>query len=422
MLLFFSLVFFISKALGAASSNVNVLPFFRSPQSSIPSGYTTYENLKKNYIKSIEVQTITAEKDDNYFQLNKNQFIDEMDLSQKAIDLSSSRLVTILKCSNTYCTILDQINLVNRPRQQLIPWFLDKGRIVMWRNSHFIEEKSKLSHIAERGTFYNVIHFLQQYAYVIESQPPYRVGYVPIVDGISKLDLAQYVLCGNNWLPVQYHNKDGLKIAKSNLVLKPHEVEAFLTYSDKGILTEAIDSHRVLPRSHLKVLHNQSSSWKISFLEQHGEVYWQENAKPTNIVLAQDLLKNPIYSYALAPTPRQLPILVSSNGIYLSHDGLSFSFLEQFHYQNLPVAIDQDLNLYVGNYRAKYSHNPKFEPFFHISHLKHILGNRDILSLQIKNILITEKLIKLDLLIDHHHQLRVQGSRKAPLWSPWFMF
>lgn len=110
--------------------------------------------------------------------------------------------------------------------------------------------------------------------------------------------------------------------------------------------------NHLIPYLKIVIKEKEMRKWHQSFLEKHGEVWWQEpNAKKKSdnpILLTTEELESRNV-FAKATTHLKNLTLASANGIFISKDNSTWKYLSQFGEDNYPVAIGPRNTLIVGD-------------------------------------------------------------------------
>ncbi|MGZ3772171.1 MAG: SH3 domain-containing protein [Pseudobdellovibrionaceae bacterium] len=203
-----------------------------------------------------------------------------------------------------------------------------------------------------------------------------QVGYVDITDFASHADFANLAYHPQkNWLRVLYRNNDTL-ITKEGIAVPLNEILGYAANSHRGIVVRADSSYGPPLRSRVEIVHPEANIWGISFLEGHGEVWWKkknllfestENIKSQNALQTDELIKREIYSIAFENN-YSIRGIVSSDGVYRTDDGLTWTLLPQFGKKNYPVSIHPNGTWFIGSYKS-INQGKTFEPFIRWDHI-----------------------------------------------------
>lgn len=186
-----------------------------------------------------------------------------------------------------------------------------------------------------------------------------HIGFVDITHFISRADFANLAYHPQkNWVRVLYRNNDRLITSQAQAIpLK--EVLGYVADGHRGIVKNSSGAYSPPLRARVEILKPEAHVWGISQLEGHGEVWWKrknllvEESKPvtSNQILTDTLMKREIYSIAFE-SKNSLRGLVSSNGIYRTEDGITWTQIPQFGKSNYPVSIHPNGTWFVGPYKS----------------------------------------------------------------------
>lgn len=194
------------------------------------------------------------------------------------------------------------------------------------------------------------------------------IGYADITHFVSRADFATLAYHPKkNWMTVLYRNNDTL-ISQKGQTAPLSEVLGYVTSPQRGIIVRAEDSYGPPLRARVEIIKPEANIWGISQLEDHGQVWWKkknlllsETSFSTSTVSTDSLLKRDVYAIAFEGK-NSVRGLVSSEGIYRTEDGLTWTLIPQFGKQNYPVSIHPNGTWFVGPYKSM-NKGKSFEPF-----------------------------------------------------------
>lgn len=196
-----------------------------------------------------------------------------------------------------------------------------------------------------------------------------QIGYVDITHFVSRADFASLAYHPRkNWLTVRYRNNDSI-VTKDGETIPLKEILGYITSNRRGIIKKADTSYGPPLRARVEILKQEAHIWGVSQLSGHGEVWWKrknlliEEVKPlsASTMSAEELMKREIYSIAFE-NKNSVRGLVSSQGIYRTEDGLTWTLMPQFGKNNYPVSIHPNGTWFVGSFKSK-NKGRSFEPF-----------------------------------------------------------
>lgn len=421
-----SLILVFGFSITGEAASPRIAPFYRAPNSSFVSGHSPMSLLFSNLKGQKTRSQAHVSKDGQQFLLERSDLLNDLDLSEKLIDLKTGASLPVsIKDDNTYWLLAPDGKRLKRTPDQLTPDPKDLGRLVTWKTSTLILEKEKTPTPIEKGTDFYIVRFQHEYALVQSVQNPAIRGYLSLADTHSKLDLAKFVWVRGQWLPVKYRTRDGLRVQRASgreEWLSPMRVEGVLTKPLVGILKSALPSKNLVVRSQVEILSLRSDTWYQSWLQDHGLVWWKPLASKAKTTLSLEtiLKEKTIFSVATPPN-KPLPILVSAEGVYFSANGLDFVEIEQFRGQNWPVTIDDHGHLFVGYFKASDHSKLYFEPFLKPHELAGFFNSKNPKVLKISELYADANKLRLAL-SDGTRQLQIKAPNvgsKITEWKIW---
>lgn len=315
------------------------VPFFRSPLSAFPSGETSLKNLENSFVHDDKQASFLVDKDNRVFWLDSDKLLKDTDFSNDNM----------------------AYNIISTSLRSKPGWKED--------NLLFLPPLSRLQ----------VLGFFENWAHV---QFDKIEGYVDANNLVLKADFASFALDEKNiWRQVLYREGEFVQLDQKQS-LSISKVQRWSTRPDLGIVVGSVEHMQLPLRSHVKIRRMENQSWKISFLAQHGEVYWlppesseEKKLEPASekTLTTDELLKRQIHFVAIHPNNPKIG-LVSANGIFYTMDGILWKKIEQFKNQDLPVTISEPGDLFVSNFRS-FDHGKSFHPFLRWDHVTKIIQN-----------------------------------------------
>ncbi len=195
-----------------------------------------------------------------------------------------------------------------------------------------------------------------------------NVGYVDITHLTSKADFANLAYHKEKkWQAVTHRDGDAL-VTVTGERLPLAEIIGYVTNNHRGIVSKPLSANGPQIRSRVEILKPQANIWGISKIDGHGEVWWkksdlllEEKAPNHSTITTDELMKREIYSIAFE-NKNSVRGLVSSEGVYRTEDGKTWTLIPQFSKGNFPVSIHPNGSWFIGSYQSK-NQGRSFEPF-----------------------------------------------------------
>lgn len=196
-----------------------------------------------------------------------------------------------------------------------------------------------------------------------------QIGFVDITDFVSHADFANLAYHPKkNWITVLYRNNDSL-ISKQGEVIPLREILGYAANSHRGIVVRSDSSYGPPLRSRVEIIKPEANVWGISQVDGHGEVWWKKRnlvlekpeASSQNTISTDTLMKQEIYSIAFE-NKNSIRGLVSSEGVYRTEDGMTWTMLPQFGKKNYPISIHPNGTWFIGPYKSN-DRGKSFAPF-----------------------------------------------------------
>ncbi len=202
----------------------------------------------------------------------------------------------------------------------------------------------------------------------IKVQHQGHIGYADITHFVSRADFANLAYHPKkHWMTVLYRNNNAL-ISQKGETVPLNEVLGYVANTHRGIVVRSDSSFSPPIRARVEILKLEANTWGISKIDGHGEVWWKKKnllfenePKVKNTISTDDLMKREIYSIAFE-NKNSIRGLVSSEGVFRTEDGLTWTEIPLFEKQNLPVSIHPNGTWFVGSYKST-NQGKSFEPF-----------------------------------------------------------
>lgn len=197
-----------------------------------------------------------------------------------------------------------------------------------------------------------------------------HIGYVDITHFVNRADFASLAYHPKkNWVTVAFRNNNKVLTKKGENV-PMSEILGYVTSPLRGIVVRPDSASYGPPlRARVEIQKPEAHIWGVSRVDGHGEVWWKKTdlilpvAKTETVsnILTDTLLKREIYSIAFE-SKTSVRGLVSSEGVYRTDDGLTWTAIPQFGKQNYPVSIHPSGVWFVGSFKST-NQGKSFEPF-----------------------------------------------------------
>lgn len=384
------------KSLAAITEGPAAIQFYRFPHSQFPSGEASFDTLFANLKQERDYSYVQVTKDKKPLSLERGSILTEWDLSHHVIDLKTQEKCTILEMINNQYR-LDCPNKVTvwRQPEDINPWPKDLGRYRPLKATPFVEEGSKKTYTIYPDQACLILGFQHQFARVMLTTPPFKVGFVYLNDGITKLNLSEFIMVDKKWHKVKFFNRDGIRIDSEKWV-SPSRVQAILTKPQTAIMHQAIPEHNLVQRSLITLHKIEFKRWLQSLVPEHGLIWWQNLNQPTSQTISFEDIKQKKITRVIHPQSRLLPSLVhTADSLYYTDDGLHYQEIETFKHKNWPSFIDDKNNLYVGYFKSPAGPNKKFIPYLRPQDLTQFFATKNYSAIQIKDIDVTKNKIKI---------------------------
>lgn len=367
----------------------SAISFYRNRTSAFASGQASRSQLEQKLIRTESDISFLARWDNKDFSIKSTSLLRDIQLSRfadlkKATTLyadprSSARIVKALP-EKSYVEILDTnehwalIKEHKEKTQGWVPLMLLKTRhddLGIFRNlvtTSLRKEPSYSSPTLLQIPFLERVIPLEITKSFVKISYAGRIGYADITHFVSRADFASLVYHQKKgWVPAQYRNNDTI-ITASGESLSLNEVIGYVTNHQRGIVLKS-DSVQSPPlKARVEIIKLEASRWALSKVDGHGEVWWkqkdilsEEQKKSKDTLSTDELLKRQIYSIAFE-SKNSLRGIVSSQGIYRTEDGLTWTKIDLFGEQNNPVSIHPNGTWFAGSYKSS-NKGKSFEPF-----------------------------------------------------------
>ncbi len=397
---------------GAFFSSQQV-PFFKTINSSFPSGSTSIENLLKNQI----VQTYKPE----IYYKYKNQILAKTDIkpifpthvSQHVIDPKTKTRWSVLE------TKVDRVLTYNQKTKAVIEFPIediradpyDTGFALTLKDAYLRQkpsDKSATITTIPSGYKFSVLNYRAGFAQV--SYKNY-VGYLAVSEIITKFDFATYIFAAGKWNLVRNRNFDFI-ITTDNKKFHFSEITGLITPDLVGLIAS---KNQKLPMwSRIETGFKNKTSWIQSRIKNHGLIWWKRLDRTSEKIFTIDeLLKKDIASISFHPKD-PLRAILSAHGIFMTEDGYHWRELKTFKNFHGPVHYFNDLMIFIGNYRST-DQGKTFENYIQLDKLTAAIEAQ--LGFLPKRLQVK----KIDTLPPYQIKLEIEtGSKRIHMQSPLF--
>ncbi len=338
-----------------ATQGASQVPFFKSPESLFPSGYTTVENLQKQEVD----RRMTSEKKikwhNQFFNLDEVRPLFPAHLSQTIFERKTNQRFRVLETRTQSLDVISEDQKIHRSFniEDVLADSSDMGFAITLKDAYLRQDHdlhSKILTTVPQATRFKILKFNEAFAQI--SYKNYT-GFISLSEMITKFDMATMIYFEQKWHLIKKRDYDFI-ITNENKKVHLSQVKGLITPEMRGVIASA---HQKIPLwSQVEVVNTSRPTWLRSRIKGHGHVWWRatEDTKyflsPQNISI-DELIRKEISSVSFHPKNPSKAIL-SAHGVYLTEDGLTWKSLKQFEDFNGPVYYFNDSLLFVGHYRS----------------------------------------------------------------------
>lgn len=402
----------------SALSPLLQVPFFKSPQSLFPSGSTTLEALEKQQLQKTMQSEYIYRWNGKNFKKTELKPVLPVHLSDYVLDRAGHKRWKVLDIGVDAIKVQDAITKIekNLSISQVLSDSFDLGFALILKDAYLRRTASTQSTVLTtvpqgyrlRPLYYQDGFFKVQYKDYI--------GFISLSEAMTKFDLCTTVFSENKWHFIKKREFEFL-ITSENKKISMNQIQKVITPDTRGII--ASSTQKVPLWSQIEVAETSQPDWIQSALKGHGGIWWkmpsEESKNPIEeqTVLVDQLIRQSISSVSFHPK-NALKGILSSNGVYLTEDGLHWRKLKQFDDYNGPVLYFDNNLIFVGNYRST-NGGKTFENYIQIDRLAQAIQDQYGFlphHLQVNKIETTSSL-----------QIRIEietGYRKIKMESPLF--
>lgn len=347
--------------------------FFRSPDSLFASGQASHAELNKKKFKEFQEIFFIAQKDSRSYKIPSEYIIRDLDLSTRIGNTRTGKVGLLVGFKGSWISVVDGTGARdwwNLSEAMPVP---DDLGLAQNLNPVYLRQKpvwkSETTVDLRAPTRLRILQIKDSWAEVALYTDLDKKGWIEIGALITKYDFASFALPRRGkWTPIKYRQGTSL-ITGTNQKIDIQDVTALMTRPDLGMMLKEIEGFGLKQRSYVKVKSWESVSWAVSRLPGHGEVYWKasavdqqlQNTSIGQVVTYDEILKKPIFSVSFHPKNPRIG-LISAEGVFFTEDGITWRKLPQFNNDNLPVAISNEHEFFVGGQRSS-DQGKTFKPY-----------------------------------------------------------
>jgi len=340
----------------SALSPLLQVPFFKSTESQFPSGSTTLELLQKQLLHKNKVSDSAYRWNGKSFKKSELKPVLPVHLSDYVIEAANQKRWRVLDVGVDALRLQDPLTKLekNLNTSQVLSDSFDLGYALILKDTYLRKTSSNegavLTTIPQgfrlKPLFYQDGFFKVKYK-------DYE-GFVTLAEALTKFDMSTMVFAENQWHFV-IKREYGNLVTNTKKQISLNKVQKIITPDTRGII--ASSNQKIPMWSLIEVIKNSQGEWMQSEVKGHGTIWWRmpdeekQNPLVENAILIDQLIRQPISSVSFHPKNPMRGIL-SSNGVYITDDGLHWKRLKQFDDYNGPVHYFNDLLIFVGNYRS----------------------------------------------------------------------
>lgn len=375
-----------------ATDASKAVSFYRSKTSAFPSGQVSRTSLENSLRRTEMEASFTVSWDRKSYSLSGDRLIRDIQVARfvetrspvtlLSLNRSDSSLVKsvpanhpleLLECDDYWARVKEK----NTNTQGWLPLhFLttrhdDPGVYMNLIDTYVRTEPSSFGKVLTTLPRLKRVIPLEVTASFLKIQYNGKTGFVDITHFVNRADFATLAYHPKkSWLTVAFRNNNKILTKKGENV-DMSEVLGYVTSPLRAIVIRPDSTNYGPPlRARVEIQKPEAVIWGISRVDGHGEVWWKKTdlllpqnpvVEPSKQILTDTLLKREIYSIAFE-SKTSVRGLVSSEGIYRTDDGLTWTAIPQFGKQNYPVSIHPSGVWFVGSFKSV-NQGKSFEPF-----------------------------------------------------------
>lgn len=397
-----------------------LVPFYKTKESKFPSGYTTFDNLKKKQVR----RNLLPEK---YYSWNQKLFplmdlnpIFPAHLANNVIDPITHKRLKVLNTniSTLFATDPNKPGLQTKyPINEVNSDAYDSGLAMALKDLYLKKNSSAESPVITtipQGERLIPLNYHNGYA---EVRYKNYLGYVSLSEVITKYDFCTYAYFNNQWHPIKSRQYDYL-IDNKKQKIHLSKITGLIVNDQLGIIGS--NSQKIPMWSQVNLINNQQKNWSESRLKDHGLVWWRPDSSSIETYYSiDDLLKKEIASVSYDPK-NPLQGILSSHGVYITENGTQWKKIEKFNDYHGPVHYFSPALIFVGNYRS-IDGGKTFDNYIQLDRLAHMIEDQYGFypkKLQVKKIE-TFKPYRMKIELDTgNRQIKLESPLFAQDWKP----
>lgn len=367
--------------------------FYKTPHSQFPSGQLSEDELESKKIRTEETNTyqVIWDKRDFFFEsheMAKDVNVSDLITSNRSFSVTEKR---DSKSKESFYISKDDIVRLVAPHSE--DWIeienLKTGKRGLARASDFssfsedtglaltymstflketASDTSKVITTIPQGTRLKIAEWKDEKIRVAFNG---QNGFIDSGHVILKADFASWVLHNKNgWTEVKYREGRAVR-TKENDLLNISDLKAYVTDKKRAFSLIHKDNGPKL-KSKLEIVDLEPSRWVVSRLAEHGEVWWKKLRSTQSSVIVKNLTELTSAGIFSSDMSNESPNrgLISSNGIYRTENGITWTKIDFFKDENWPVCITKNV-WYVGSFRSL-DDGKTFEPFIRWDYLSYL--------------------------------------------------
>lgn len=374
-----------------ATDASSAVSFYRNKNSAFPSGQVSRTTLESKLSRSEMETSFKVSWDHKEYSLEGERLLRDIQvarfvetrssvnlLSLNRSDASTVKLIPakhsleIMECDNYWARVKDRSSNTEGwlPLHHLNTRHDDPGVYVNLIDTYVRKEPSSFGKVLTTLPRLRRVIPLETASNFLKIRYNEQIGYVDLTHFVNRADFATLAFHPKkNWLTVAFRNNDKILTPKGE-TFKMEDLLGYVTSPLRAIVVHPDSASYGPPlRARVEIQKPEAIIWGVSRVDGHGEVWWKKkdlllpSAKPETAtqILTDNLLKREIYSIAFE-SKTSVRGLVSSEGIYRTEDGLTWTAIPQFGKQNYPVSIHPSGVWFVGSFKST-NQGKSFEPF-----------------------------------------------------------
>lgn len=340
----------------SAISPLLEVPFFKSTQSLFPSGSTTLEVLQKQQVQKIKTPEYAYRWNGKNFKKGELKPVLPAHLSDYILEVATQKRWRVIDVGVDALRVQDPLSKLekNFTSSEVLSDSFDLGYALILKDTYLRKTSSNDGAILTTIPQGFRLKPLEYQGHFFRVQYKNYVGFVSLAESLTKFDMATMVYAEDKWHFVLKREYSSI-ITNEKKKISMNLVKKMITPDTRGII--ASSNQKVPLWSQIEVTQTLKTDWVLSEVKGHGPIWWRmpdeqkQNPLSEETFLIDQLIRQPIASVSFHPK-NPLRAILSSNGVYLTEDGLHWNRLKQFDGYNGPVHYFNDLLIFVGNFRS----------------------------------------------------------------------